>query len=281
MNALAQYLAGRISPEVAVARMLFAGASPDGIIGDLGGCASPRARALREMVASRREHLAELRAMLAGIDHAAAPATEREAVDAIRRQFDRAVALAPEASVAAYSLGDPAILAAATDELVAWLAAEGLIYPSAGVLDLGCGIGRVATALASRVRCVLGLDVSPAMIAEARRRCVSPNLRFLVGSGRGLDGLPDAVFDLVLAVDSFPYLVQAGEDLTRRYVGDAARVLRGGGSLAIFNLSYRNDSELDSADAATWASEHGLVIHADGVSPFTIWDARGFVLGKP
>ena len=55
------------------------------------------------------------------VDHAAAAPDEVGALAAIRDQFDRAAALSPEAGVAAYSLGDPRVLEAATAELVAWL----------------------------------------------------------------------------------------------------------------------------------------------------------------
>ena len=78
----------------------------------------------------------------------------------------------PEASVALYSLGDPAILAAATEEIVAWLVAERLLPADADVLDLGCGIGRVG-GVAPRCRSVLGLDVSAGMVAEATRRLLA------------------------------------------------------------------------------------------------------------
>lgn len=38
-------------------------------------------------------------------------------------------------------------------------------------LDFGCGVGRVAVPLAERVAAVVGVDVSPDMLAEARRNC--------------------------------------------------------------------------------------------------------------
>ena len=91
------------------------------------------------------------------------------------------------------------------------LDAWGLLGPDRDVLDLGCGIGRVAAALSPRVRSVAGLDIAPAMIAAARARCAGiGNLRFLLGSGLDLAPFADRSLDLVLAVDSFPYLVQSG-----------------------------------------------------------------------
>jgi SAM-dependent methyltransferase len=274
------YLSGRISAEVALARLLLAGASPDGIVERLAPDETPRGRALLRVIAARRESLWELRAMFADLDHGEPTTEPAEAVERIRRLFDRAVAVSPEASVAAYSLGDPTILAAATNEIVAWLDEERLIGPLSDVLDLGCGIGRVAASLTVRVRSVLGLDVSQAMIDEARRRGTAPNLRFAVSSGADLAPVPTAAFDLVLAVDSFPYLMQAGQALAERHVADAARILRAGGALAILNLSYRGDPAADVADAARWAAAHGFAAIVLGDAPFKLWDGRAFLLRR-
>nr|WP_245215326.1 class I SAM-dependent methyltransferase [Pararoseomonas baculiformis] len=218
----------------------------------------------------------------AGVDHATSGAPPDEAVAAIAALFDRAVARAPEASVAAYSLGDPAILATATAELIAWLEGEGLIGPERDVLDLGCGIGRVSAALAARCRSVLGLDVSPGMIAEARRRHGSiPRLRFETTPGTGLSSLPERCFDLILAVDSFPYLVQAGAEVAERHLADAAQRLRPDGAFAILNLSYRGDLAQDRADAARWAEHGGWQLALNGTSPFTLWDGAAFLFLLP
>jgi predicted TPR repeat methyltransferase len=261
--------------------LLLAGASPDDIAERIRWEAAPRARALRKVVGARRETLQGLRAMFANMDHEARMTNSVDAVAVIKRLFDRAVAVSPEASVAAYSLGDPAILAAATDEIMAWLDAACLIGPASEVLDLGCGIGRIAAALASRVRFVLGLDVSQAMIDEARRRCEAPNVVFAACAGTDLAGVPSARFDLVLAVDSFPYLMQAGPALAERHVADAARILQTGGALAILNLSYRGDPAADVADAARWASTHGFDAAMLGDMPCKLWDGRAFVLRRP
>lgn len=43
--------------------------------------------------------------------------------------------------------------------------------PSLGV-DFGCGVGRITIPLSRRCRRVIGVDVSPSMIAEAKRNCV-------------------------------------------------------------------------------------------------------------
>jgi 2-polyprenyl-3-methyl-5-hydroxy-6-metoxy-1,4-benzoquinol methylase len=53
--------------------------------------------------------------------------------------------------------------------------------PSGGALDFGCGVGRLSLPLASRFDRVLGLDVAPAMLVEARanaERFQCPNAAF-------------------------------------------------------------------------------------------------------
>jgi SAM-dependent methyltransferase len=285
-EALRLCLAGRISPQVALARLVLAGLPPEAIEARLSAlpAGDARAEALARLGRAQRGGLDALRAMLAEsrLDHGNTREAPEAAVARFAAAFDRAVAVAPEASVAAYSLNDPAVLAAATSEIVAWLAREALIGPDRDVLDLGCGIGRVAAALALRCRSVLGLDASPNMVAEARRRHGDePRLRFDTTPGTGLPALAAASFDLVLAVDSFPYIVQAGEEVAARHLADAARTLRRGGAFAILNLSYRGDLRADRADAARWAAGGGWTLVVDGAAPFALWDGAAFLLRRP
>lgn len=69
------------------------------------------------------------------------------------------------------------------------------------VLEVGCGAGDDVRSFARRVGAdgrVLGIDSSPAMVAEATRRSEGRNLpvEFGVGDGLALD-LPDGAFDRV------------------------------------------------------------------------------------
>ncbi|MEV6793697.1 class I SAM-dependent methyltransferase [Streptomyces sp. NPDC051320] len=64
------------------------------------------------------------------------------------------------------------------------------------VADLGCGPGRVTGHLSALGLPAFGIDLSPGMIAEARK--AYPELRFTVGSMRELD-LPDAGLGGVVA----------------------------------------------------------------------------------
>ncbi len=268
-------LAGRIGPGVACARLLLAGLDTAEIVARLRVAAARDSRFAPLAASGHRIDALARMLEAAGVEHGEAASTA-----AVAAMFDRAAALSPEASVALYSLGDPGLLAEATAELVVWLDAERLIGPDVDVLDLGCGIGRVALAIAPRCRSVLGLDVSGVMIDEAvRRTSLGPasNIAFAVTGGDDLAGLSRSAFDLVLAVDSMPYVVASGR--AERHVADIAGLLRPGGAFAILNLSYRGAAH-DAALARSWAERHGFETICASATPFRIWDARAFILRR-
>ncbi len=195
--------------------------------------------------------------------------------------FDRAAALSPEASVALYSLGRPALLDAATAEVVAYLESLSLVGSDRALLDIGCGVGRVERALAGRVAGILGLDISPAMVAIARRDCAGlANVDIRLSSGLDLSGVDGASIDCALAVDAFPYIVLAAHDLPGRLFGEIARVLKPSGDLLIANYSYRADPSADPADIARLAQVYGFGVLRSDERPFRSWDGRVFHLGK-
>jgi SAM-dependent methyltransferase len=264
-------IAGDISPQVMLARLVMAGDSDAAIQQAL----APHPDLLAFFHAHRAA-LPRLRELASRVDH-----TRFTSPADIAAQFDAALAVAPEASVAAYSLGDPALLHAATVEIVSWLRTTGLFAPGMRVLDLGCGIGRIAAALAPHTRSVLGLDVAPGMVAEARRRHTAPNLRFDVTDGRSLAALPDAGFDLILAADTFPYLLLAGPDIARSHIDDGARLLRPNGSLVLLNLSYAPNPSADTDRVTAWAHTAGLRAELRDPRPFRLWDAHAFVFRRP
>ena len=161
------------------------------------GIEAVHALALRDPTA-----LDEMRRVLA-ILHGDSQSREATNPSAIATAFDKAAELSPAASVALYSLGDPALLQSATHELVALLRDRELISRRTRVLEIGCGIGRFAQALASEVTSFIGIDVSCNMIRLAEERCVGlPNVTLSVTSGNDLRDYLGASFDLVLAVDS-------------------------------------------------------------------------------
>jgi SAM-dependent methyltransferase len=195
--------------------------------------------------------------------------------------FDRAAGVSAEAGVALYSLGRADLLEAATDSIVQRLDGWGLLAADTAALDLGCGTGRLARALAPRLKSVVGCDVSGAMLAIAVERSAKiSNLLFQKTDGCDLAPFAAAAFDLVLAVDVFPYLVCCQGDLVGRYIAEARRVLSARGSLVVLNYSYRGDdaADLDDLDHYARANAFELVRVARG--DFAFWDGRTFHLRR-
>ena len=222
-----------------------------------------------------------VRTVLDDVRHDEAPGDANAAVRRWAAAFDRAACASPEGSVALYALGNPELLKAATEEVVVWLRDWGLIGRERDVLDLGCGIGRFGAALAGQVGGYVGIDISGEMIAAARRRCAGlSEVSFAQTSGRDLSLFRDGAFDLVLAVDAFPYLVQSGTELAETHVTEAARVLKPGGDLLILNFSYRGDPAADLADLRRLAGACGLAVVRDGPRPFSLWDGAVYHLTK-
>ncbi|MEK0084085.1 class I SAM-dependent methyltransferase [Benzoatithermus flavus] len=280
---------GEISPGVALAQLLLRHRTVEAsrtALANLGATApglASVARRLRHLLEQHGEGSERAAAILAGADAAAGePASPEEGIERCRRLFDWAAGISPEASVALYSLGDPLLLAEATEEAVAHMERIGVVAPDRHVLDLGCGIGRFERALAGRVAAVTGIDVSAAMIAEARRRCAGlANVRLLQTSGRDLQPFGDAAFDAVIAVDSFPYLYRAGgRALVAAHVRECHRVLREGGDLLLFNLSYAGDLRHERAEAQALADETGFGVLCNGTADLATWDGRAFHFRK-
>ncbi len=269
---IADCLRGAISPQVALARLLLGGVDAVGMAAAVQAARpEPPTPAWHALAALLQGRTAGLDALAGEIRQTASDHTALGGVDGIAAFFDRAVSHSPEAGVALYSLGDPAILRAATAEIVDWLGAERLLAPDDAVLDFGCGFGRVAAVLAPRCRSVLALDVSAGMVAEAQRRYAAiPGLRFDQTDGRTV---PPGPFGLVLLVDSMPYVVQAG--LADTVVAGAAAALRPGGALVVLNLAYGRDKAEDQADATRWAARHGWALSVS--QPFTLWDGTAYV----
>jgi cyclopropane fatty-acyl-phospholipid synthase-like methyltransferase len=208
--------------------------------------------------------------------------TAPDELERCRRLFDASVGDDPEASVALYSFGNRELLDAATVEVVDLLDRLGLLEDGPEVLEIGCGIGRFQEALAQRVTAITGIDIAPAMVATARRRCAGlPNVRLMKTSGRDLALFGSGSFDLVLAIDAMPYLYRVGPDLVATHFREVARVLRDGGDFLILNLSYAGDLGRDRQDVRRFAGEAGLEVLRNGSADLRLWDARTFHLCRP
>jgi ubiquinone biosynthesis O-methyltransferase len=100
------------------------------------------------------------------------------------------------------------------------------------VLDIGCGDGEFAHALAKRGAAVTGIDASRAMIEAARARARQHNLDITFDVAKA-EQLPYSAgqFDVVTAITILCFLEDA-----RPVFGDIARVLQPGGLCVIGEL---------------------------------------------
>src|SRR5512141_117462 len=225
------------------------------------------------------ERIAEM--LRSNMDSPAMAPTVEAGIAFCERLFDWSVQQSEEASVALYSLGSPTLLERATREIITQLEEWKVIGRDRTVLDLGCGIGRIAAELGPRTRDVHGIDVSREMINTALRRCEPfTNVHLLKSSGHDLREFTDELFDTVIAVDTFPYLNQSGIALVESYFDETERVLKSKGDLVIFNYSYRGDDAADRSDVSKMAKDYGFDVIISGERPFSICDGSAYHLRK-
>ncbi|HEY7298794.1 MAG TPA: class I SAM-dependent methyltransferase [Xanthobacteraceae bacterium] len=234
---------------------------------------------LREFWNETPEAFATVKAVLDAVKHSRGPTPWPQSPADWSCAFDRAAGLSPAAGVALYSLGRTDLLFAATNEILARMREWDLLAPPHAALDIGCGSGRITTLLANEVRVVIGVDVSLAMLKAARRSAARlDNAHVVRTSGFDLGLFRDQAFDLVCAVDSFPYLFLSG--LAELHIREATRVLKPGGSLLVLNYSYRGNDELDRADIVRLARELDLTVRRNGTRDLEFWDGLSFLLQK-
>lgn len=165
---------------------------------------------------------------------------------AIRRHADRASARYDESAVLAANLREQMI------RRLDWVA-----FTPDSVLDLGCGTGHGAAALAARwpgAR-VIALDASSAMLGEAARREPPARIERLLADAEAIP-LPDASVDLVFSNLLLPWC----EDIDAVF-GEVARILRPRG---LFTFTTFGPDTLVELRAAWRAAGGGTPAH-----PFT------------
>ena len=234
---------------------------------------------LSSLAAENQDGCDRIAGMLrSGVDTDKPAASVEEGIAFCKRLFDWSVGQSAEASVALYSLGNPAILDAATAEIVHVMREWQVLGGARRLLEIGCGIGRFQKALAADVLAVTGIDVSANMIQAARTRCAGcTNVTLQQCSGRDLALFEPASFDVVYAVDSFPYLYQSGMPLVEKHFSEVRRVLKPNGDFLILEFSYRNDPDSDRRDVKRLAA-NAFDVLVDGTQPFSLWDGTAFHL---
>lgn len=102
------------------------------------------------------------------------------------------------------------------------------------VLDIGSGTGLLAIEVARRLTggSVVGIDASRPILEVARRKRSAPNCRYEAALAEDLP-FEDESFD---AACSGMFYHHVDRDLKRRSLAEAARVLKPGGVLAVFDM---------------------------------------------
>ncbi|MGE3542268.1 MAG: methyltransferase domain-containing protein [Candidatus Tectimicrobiota bacterium] len=118
-------------------------------------------------------------------------------------------------------------------------------HPAARILDVGCGPGLLAAAMAPAVGAtgaVAGIDRSEPLLAVARAQCASyPWVDVQYGDATQLP-YPAAAFDLVVATQVLEYVHAVDTALAECY-----RVLRPGGRVAVMDTDW---------DSLVWHTPH-------------------------
>ncbi len=139
------------------------------------------------------------------------------------------------------------------DDGPAFAAAVDSLRPPMGgtALDAGCGTGRALALLRQSVGptgCVIGLDLTPEMLAEAARKGRTAAASLMLGDVGRLP-LTDRSVDAVLGAGLLPHLADPLAGLM-----ELARVTRAGGTLGLFHpigratLAARHCHPLDADD---------------------------------
>ncbi|WP_127505034.1 class I SAM-dependent methyltransferase [Actinoplanes solisilvae] len=141
---------------------------------------------------------------------------------------------------------------------------DAMLPRQARVLDAGCGTGRVGGLLAAAGHEVVGVDLDPVLIAEAKSQ--HPGATWLVGDLSELD-LPES-FDVVVSAGNVMTFVAPAtrvEILRRlgRHLRDGGRVVIGFGA----GRGYAFDDFLTDAGAAGLTTD--LLLGTWDLRPFT------------
>ena len=168
------------------------------------------------------------------------------------------------------------------------------IVPFAGktVLEIGCGLGRYAQAIAPQTTSYFALDASESMLAKARQRGASTaNLTFLHADAQAIP-LPDAAVDLVYGTWAIGAIWPPGAK--ERAMEEIHRVIKPGGEIWAVETHWASefmdlrgpDEQANDHQTFLWYQSHGFdlvdVVESAFVFPSLPEAERvlGFIFGE-
>jgi ubiquinone/menaquinone biosynthesis C-methylase UbiE len=125
-----------------------------------------------------------------------------------------------------------------------WMLERAAATPDWHVLDVATGSGYTAAGFAPLVREVVGIDVSPGMLEQARAKGL-PNARFEEGSAESIP-FPAASFDLVTCRIAPHHFASVPA-----FLSESRRVLKPGGLLLIADTTVPDDAP----DVDAWQNQ--------------------------
>ncbi|MCL5999720.1 MAG: class I SAM-dependent methyltransferase [Chloroflexi bacterium] len=147
------------------------------------------------------------------------------------------------------------------------------------VLDLACGTGIHAIRLAQRGYVVTGVDLSPAMLAIARRKAAVAGLpiTFVQADMKALSFHEQ--FDVALAVN-YPVTFCVTEDDLQRFLHGVHAALRPGGVLLVDFLSVYGSKTSTSREWVEGEGPHGDRVRIECVREWSYDRARQVAMDK-
>ena len=135
-----------------------------------------------------------------------------------------------------------------SEETLNWLLANAAPQPTDFVLDVATGTGFTALAFAPYVETVIGVDVSPGMLEQARKQAGERRIANAVFQEGAAESLPfaDGSFDIVTCRIAPHHFLSV-----ETFLSEAARVLEPGGRLALVDTTVPDDAP----EAAAWQNE--------------------------
>jgi ubiquinone/menaquinone biosynthesis C-methylase UbiE len=104
------------------------------------------------------------------------------------------------------------------------------------VLDLCCGTGNIALAVAKKAKDVVGLDASEGMLSKARNKAEKQgirNVKFIYGDVKVRQNFADEDFDVVTAGWSVPTNIPLFRYKNKDIMGEIYRILKRGGNVVL------------------------------------------------